>query len=148
VSFRGVRFPATVVIVLVVLVVVACNGSGPKEVEVRLKEWEVATSPVEVKSGRITFDVRNDGTRAHELIVVKEDLPPGELPLAAAGVDKGRLNVRAVMDPLAPGDSQQLATTLSPGKYVLLCNVIDGAAPTASASHYRNGMATSLLVLP
>lgn len=133
---------------LMVLVSVACGGGSPQEVEVRLKEWSVSASVGELKAGKTTFVATNEGTGAHELLVIKEDLPPDELPLADVGVDEKRVNVRGVIDEVAPGGTQRLTLDLSPGKYVLLCNVVDLSAGATAASHYRNGMATSLLVLP
>ncbi len=89
--------------------------------------------------------------RAHDFVIVKSDLPPGELPLTNGAVDISKLNLEGSAGPIAPGpapaDDEGYTVNLSPGKYVLFCDIVIGEGANA-VSHYRNGMYTSFLVEP
>lgn len=64
-------------------------------------EFKIALGSTELKAGKITFDVKNDGKIPHDL--------------AIKGGEKTKL--------IQPGGSAQLMVTLKPGKYHLYCTV-------------------------
>lgn len=64
-------------------------------------EFKIALGSTELKAGKITFDVKNDGKIPHDL--------------AIKGGEKTKL--------IQPGGSAQLNVTLKPGKYHLYCTV-------------------------
>jgi uncharacterized cupredoxin-like copper-binding protein len=64
-------------------------------------EFKIALKSTELKAGKITFDVKNDGKIPHDL--------------AIKGGEKTKL--------IQPGGSAQLSVTLKPGKYHLYCTV-------------------------
>ncbi len=135
--------------------VVACGGGGSNNksnapvastVTVSLKEWSVEASVQQVKPGTVTFSVTNAGTMPHDFVVIKSDLPPEQLPVDADGrVIESKVNTLGRIDAFAAGSMQTLSLDLTPGKYLLICNVVDtsGSKPV---SHYENGMVASLLV--
>jgi hypothetical protein len=133
------------------LAAAACGGGGDStpetHVTVSLSEWEIAIEPASARAGDVTFKFENEGELAHNLVIVKSDLPPGELPTTDGVVDKSKLNVDGGAGPIAPGppppDDEGYTVALSPGKYVLFCDVV-----AAGESHYRNGMYVSMLVEP
>ena len=94
-------------------------------------------------AGDITFTVTNTGTVEHEMIILKTDTPFDQLPVTDAGdppapvttgankVDEAD-NVGETGDPnLQPGDTRTFTANLTPGHYVLVCNL---------AGHYQMGM--------
>ena len=88
-----------------------------------------------MRAGRVTFVVRNDGTRAHELVVLRSDRPAGRLPIKGGkAVEAGR---RGEIPPIPSGGSKRLTLTLRTGKYVLLCNLM---------GHYQAGQFSALRV--
>ena len=129
--------------------VVACGGGGDGVVEsrlaVRFSEWEIGVVAAEVRAGEVTFGLSNEGSLAHNLVIVKSDLPAGELPVVDGRVEVSKLNVVGGAGPIAPGtpDEEVYEISLSAGKYVLFCDVVSGGE-----SHYRNGMYVALLVEP
>lgn len=132
----------------VALFLIGCGGDGAAAVKVTLEEWSVAVEPVQVRPGGLRLAVRNGGQREHELLVIKSDLPPGELPLSSSGrVDEDKVNITARLPALAAGGEAELTFVASPGKYLLICNRVEPAAAGPAAGHYRNGMVTPLLVL-
>jgi uncharacterized cupredoxin-like copper-binding protein len=70
-------------------------------VEVKETEFKIALPSTELKAGKVTFDVKNDGKIQHDLAIV--------------GGQKSEL--------IAAGDSAKLTVTLKPGKYELYCSV-------------------------
>ena len=145
---------AAVTVVVLALGSISCSGSDSptkSTVNVTLSEWEIAAEPGTVKAGDVTFEVRNSGEMAHDFVIVKSDLPPGELPTSDEAVDMSRLNLEGSAGPFAPGTATTgengYTVNLSPGKYVLLCDIVTREGGDVE-SHYRNGMYTSFLVEP
>jgi uncharacterized cupredoxin-like copper-binding protein len=112
----------------------------------------VVTFQSSVKTGDVTFTVKNVGTILHELIVLKTDTPFDKLPVVdggdppapvTSGADKvdEATNVGETGDPnLKPGDTRVFVIKkMAPGKYVLVCNL---------ARHYGLGMTAPFTVVP
>jgi uncharacterized cupredoxin-like copper-binding protein len=127
---------------------VAPSVSGPAStVRVTLGEWSVATDVGEVPAGTVTFEVSNAGPdRAHEFVVLRTDIAPDDLPtdLDAAAIETtdGVERVGKI-DAIPVGETGQLTLGLSPGRYVLLCNINDAVE---EESHYQFGMRTGFTV--
>ena len=118
---------------------------GPVNVE--LAEWSVTANPSSVApivpEESITFTARNVGQFNHELVIIRTNLAPGDLPLASNGaIDESQVQVVGRIPAFAPGESRTASFSLSAGSYVLACNLVSG-----TTSHYQNGMRTSFTVL-
>ena len=120
-------------LLFLVLAFAACGGAPKGTVRVALDEFEVVPKPSSVDAGQVRFEQTNPGTIDHELVVIKTDLAPDELPLRAAEVDlkAPTLEVAARDERLRPGAKRTLRTRLRTGRYVLICNV---------PGHYQSGM--------
>jgi uncharacterized cupredoxin-like copper-binding protein len=129
----------------------ACSGGGKSaaKVTVSLREWQIDTQPVEVRPGKVEFTVTNAGSQTHQFVVVKSDLPPGQLPTTANNtVDESKLNVAGSIVEIDPGVTATLQLELFSGKYIFICNLISsGNAGGPADPHYLNGMAASFFVL-
>ena len=108
-------------------------------------EWSINPVAGEIEPGLLRFEVANGGSLVHQLLVVKTDLRPAELPLLNDAVDEGKVNVVAKLDGVTPASKAALTLELSPGKYVLLCNRLEQTGG-AIIGHYRRGMYAGLLV--
>jgi uncharacterized cupredoxin-like copper-binding protein len=93
----------------------------------------------EAGEGTVVFKVRNEGSMAHQLIVIKNDLPPEQLPVANGAIAMSQVRVLESIDPIAPGATGEVRFDATPGKFVLVCNV---------PGHYQQGMAAAFLVEP
>ena len=103
-------------------------------------EWRVTVDAHESKVGEVSFTMTNEGTIAHEFLVVKTDFEPGKIPLGDNNRFDEKLAGLEVVDEIPewePGKTGTLKLKLDPGKYQLLCNI---------AGHYKNGMYTPLIV--
>jgi uncharacterized cupredoxin-like copper-binding protein len=104
-----------------------------------------------VRAGNVTFVVHNAGTIEHELLLFRTDTPFNQLPIVDGGdppapvptcadkVDEGP-KIAETGDPnLVPGETRSFtAPGLTPGKYVLMCNL---------AGHYGAGMRAAFTVV-
>lgn len=138
------KLGALVLGVVVAGLLVACGRDGGEatvrtEVGVSLKEWSVTPAMEEARQGTVVFEVRNEGSVAHQLIVIKNDLPPDHLPVANGAIATSQVRVLESIDPIAPGATSEVRFDATPGKFVLVCNV---------PGHYQQGMAASFLVEP
>lgn len=130
----------------------ACSSSEPapkaadttvaapprKTVAVTMKEFTLASAPASVPAGTVTFVVQNAGLIPHEFVVVKSDLAPDKLPqFEQKLVDEKQVQVLSRTAQFDAGKKQDVAASLTPGKYVLLCNV---------PSHYISGMYAAFTV--
>ncbi|HDR9482349.1 TPA: hypothetical protein QDC20_000490 [Burkholderia aenigmatica] len=94
-----------------------------------------------VKSGRVTLDVKNDAgnNMEHELVVLKTDLADDALPVSKGQVLEHKLRKIGEVEDIAPGKSKRMSFKLAPGHYALICN---------KPGHYEAGMHTALVVTP
>ena len=118
-------------------------------VHVTLKDFSVDPDQITAQAGWITFQAMNAGTMAHELVILRTDLNPANLPQIAEKDHKGSVTGlivnedHAAVEPIEeieefPADSlKEKKILLAPGRYVLFCNVPE---------HYTKGMYASLLV--
>lgn len=136
----------------VVLAGIGCSGgpaatAAPTSVTVTLSEWAVGTSVATARAGQVNFTVTNTGPAdTHEFVVIKTDLSLIALPTDATGkVDEGLGGMTVVdeIEDILVGTTESLAVTLTPGAYVLICNIYD---ETENEAHYQEGMRTSFTV--
>lgn len=123
-------------------VLTGCGGgqsgaSAARALSVTERDFAVR-APKRASAGDVVFRVRNQGPDDHELIVVRAD---AALPIRGDGltVDEGALEHAEVgaLEPGEPGHLRELRVHLSPGRYVLFCNM---------AGHYFGGMRSVLVV--
>ena len=97
-------------------------------------------APKVLPAGNVVFRVANKGPVAHELLVVR-DTADDALPMRTDGltVDEDRLT-RSEIGVLEPADAhavRNLSLDLTPGRYVLFCNM---------SGHFLGGMHRVLIV--
>ena len=117
--------------------------------QVTLKDFSVHPSQTTVKAGWITFQAVNAGTMTHELVILRTNLNPARLPQTEEKDNNGTVTGHIVNEEHAaveaieeieefPADSlKEKKILLTPGRYVLFCNVPE---------HYTKGMYASLVV--
>ena len=95
----------------------------------------LTATPTSVPAGDVTFTVKNTGTIDHEMVVLKTDTAFDQLEVGKTEADKvdESANIGETGDPaLKPGETRSFTITgMTPGKYVLVCNI---------AKHYAMGM--------
>jgi uncharacterized cupredoxin-like copper-binding protein len=112
--------------------------AGVRSVTVTERDFGIV-APKVVSAGDLVLRVHNDGPDAHELIVVR--LTGSRLPMRTDGltVDEESLQRREAGS-LEPGEAhatRELKVDLTPGRYVLFCNM---------AGHFMGGMHAVVVV--
>jgi uncharacterized cupredoxin-like copper-binding protein len=106
------------------------GGGGGETVVTMGKPSEYAMTPVpaEISAGTVTFQVKNEGTLVHEMVVIKTDKGAANLGTDGEADENGAVD--EVAD-LPVGESKTLELDLAAGKYALVCNI---------PGHYAAGM--------
>jgi uncharacterized cupredoxin-like copper-binding protein len=110
-------------------------------VDVLLDDFKVRRDAAVVPAGTVSFRIRNQGPTTHEVIVVRTDRAPGKLPLQSDGLtvdEEGEgIDFLDEVEGLDIDDRETLDLNLTPGHYVLYCNL---------EGHYLGGMYAALTV--
>ncbi len=114
------------------------KAAAPPAVAIRERDFHIE-APSQLAAGEYTLHITNDGATDHELIVAPT--VNGSLPLRADGltVDEEAIESQepGSLEPGRPGSHRTLTVHLSPGRYVLFCNM---------EGHYMAGMHTEVVV--
>ena len=144
--------------VSVLALVGACGGSSggasaspsvagvASTVEVKLQEFAVIPDVASVPAGMVTFAIENTGPDdVHEFVVLRTDLAADALPVDADGAvteDADGVTLIGEAEEIAVGGTTQLDVDLEPGKYVLICNILQTEPDGSLEAHYKVGMRT------
>lgn len=113
-------------------------GSPAEKVSVELKQWSVTPDKVQLAAGSVIFKAKNTGTVAHELVILRTDLPADALPVVDKKVEEEKVGKKiGEIEEVAPGTEKEVTLDLPAGSYVLFCNVEE---------HYQNGMRSAFTV--
>ena len=144
--------PIAIVAVLVLSLGGGADAGGA--FKVTLDEWSIAPDQAKLRAGKVTFVAENAGKLEHELLVIRTNRDPDELPVGLEGpaltlpgmelvlgtphkhgeaFDLGSLKSKHIR----AGASRRDVVTLTKGRYVLLCNL---------PGHYQAGQRASLIV--
>jgi uncharacterized cupredoxin-like copper-binding protein len=132
-------------VTVVAVVASACGGARPSDTTevptlfADMSDFKIAIDHPSIAAGHVVIGIRNRAAMLHELKVIKTDLAPDQLPVdgATAKVREDGIQKVGGLDNISGGASRKLVVELTPGKYVLICNV---------AGHYQLGMRVGLEV--
>lgn len=125
--------------------VVEPKPDGATQVDVSLAEWNVSPASATAPAGEIYFLASNEGDDPHELVVVKSDLDPADLPIEDGAVVEDELDFRGEIEGFAPGTRASGVFDLEAGDYVLFCTIVEEEGGELE-SHYELGMHTAFTV--
>lgn len=115
----------------------SCGAGSPPDVTVDLTDTTVALDRTEIPSGHRVIAIHNGGTGVHELEVLRTDLAPQALPYDPKSAQAAERDKIAERENIPVGTTKRLSADLTPGSYVLLCNL---------PGHYAAGMRGALIV--
>ena len=115
----------------------AADAPSGSQVVAELGDYKITVSVPSVKAGTIKIGVRNLGNMEHSFQVLKTDLPPDKLPVDGASAKAKEDGKVGEIASIAAGKSAAVTLDLTPGKYVLICNI---------AGHYQLGMHAAFTV--
>jgi uncharacterized cupredoxin-like copper-binding protein len=136
----------------------AAGGLLGDHVNVRLQEYSIVVRPPAVKAGKVRFTIENKGTMTHEMVLLRAPsadalpkvTPESAATAAALGADArlvGDVDEEAIPESDKPGEAQveqgktvTKTITLTPGTYVMICNIDTTLADGTVVSHFQRGM--------
>jgi uncharacterized cupredoxin-like copper-binding protein len=137
----GVKFPPTSTTAAPAAEKVSVPGTSSMNIE--LREFRIGSPTTTVSPGQVTFEIGNEGTVQHELLLFKSDLDPSKYPHDTDGsIQEDGAGISKVSDGdnINVGGSQtRLVDLTAPGRYLLVCNL---------PGHFKSGMFTPLIVEP
>ena len=135
---------AAALVAIVALVASGCGGgaatndtSETPNVYIEMSDFKLVPDHPAVAAGHVVLGIRNHASMQHELKVIKTDLAPDQLPVDGATAKASEDGKVGELLNISGGASRKLVLELTPGKYVLICNV---------AGHYQLGMRVGLEV--
>lgn len=121
------------------------SGESDTEVHGRLSEYAIDLDIDTVSAGLVELEFENLGAEPHEVAIVRGD-DPATLPTTEDGaVDDEAVGDDLVgeIEPFASGETCAGTFDLSPGTYLLVCNIVEEDEHEA---HFAEGMVTTLTV--
>jgi uncharacterized cupredoxin-like copper-binding protein len=109
--------------------------TAASDLTIKMSEFAFDPDDATAKAGAVNITAPNEGNVAHELVLLKTDADPADLPMEGDEVDEST-SVGEIAD-VQPGDTKSQTFDLKPGKYVMVC---------ALPGHYEGGMYGSLTV--
>jgi len=128
------------------------SALAKEKLHVELREWNVTLNKESVRAGDVTVTVSNKGREEHELVFLKldTDSPVGRLPVNRdGGIDEDTMDfgtLVAEIEELEPGKRKRDTFRLSPGRYAVVCNMIEEEPDGEIEAHYSMGMSALLTV--
>ena len=124
--------------------------SGTTSVSVGLQEFSIAPSVASVPAGTLKFVAKNSGPDdIHEMVVLRTDLDAAALPVDKDGkADEEADGITSIGETgdVAVGETKEASFDLAPGKYVLICNIVQTEPDGSIEAHYKVGMRTAFTV--
>ena len=117
--------------------------SGGGSLTINMSDYAFTPNGASTKAGTVKISTPNQGQLPHELVLLKTDKSPGSLPTLSNGeVDEEGLEASGVESPgeiedVGPGQTKSGTLKLTPGRYVMICNL---------PGHYKQGMYGTLTV--
>jgi uncharacterized cupredoxin-like copper-binding protein len=113
------------------------GGSAPV---IRMDDYSFSPKDATATAGRVKITAPNDGKVVHELVLLKTNRDPGSFEVSGGEVDEKALEESGAKIPgeiadVPPGKSKTMTVDLTPGNYVMICNL---------PGHYQRGMYGSL----
>lgn len=113
----------------------ATQTTASHALTIRMTEYAFDPDDAVAKAGKVTISAPNAGDTVHELVLLKTDADPANLPKKGDEVDEST-SVGEIAD-VEPGSTKKATFKLAPGTYAMVC---------ALPGHYDGGMYGSLTV--
>ncbi len=124
-----------------------CSVSPGDKVAVGLDEWKIDVAPSSVRSGRVQFEIDNDGELTHNLVLIRK-ADVSQLALTPeGGVDVALDRPIDEIEDLRPGNYLAASPNVLAGDYLLVCTITEGPDGQPQ-NHFQSGMWAKLKVVP
>jgi hypothetical protein len=131
------------------------GSCGWESVSFSTVDYDFEDLPDSLEAGPVSFELQNDGTEAHELVLLRKDdgLTLSTEELLALPQEEGESMVTfiGVAEPVPAGEGSHMVAELEPGDYVAVCFIPTGTTsfdgpPGDGPPHMAHGMFADLTV--
>lgn len=147
-------------ILLPIFLIIAAPVSASDEksgesdaIELQMHEWKLMLNKDKVKAGKVGFNVQNKGKEEHELVLIKlndKKLGADQFPVNQHGsVDEKNMpfgEIIGEIEDVKAGEKARKTFSLQPGRYALICNIVEKEPDGSIEAHYKMGMRALLEV--
>lgn len=124
------------------------TAKGTHNITVSMSEWTME-APATVPAGTVTIDAVNDGGKPHEILVVRAESSKGFVVDETGKVDEDKFaegTLLGEIEEFEAGTSKSGTFDLSPGTYVLFCNIVEKQPDGSYESHFLKKMESTITV--
>ena len=114
---------------------------------ITVKEWKVLLDKAEVSAGDLVVTVNNQGEEIHELVIIRlidSKTLIEELPVNKHGaIDEEKMEFGTIVGEIEDLEPHKVSTSrfkLQPGRYAIVCNMLEQEPDGSMESHYSMGM--------
>jgi len=135
---------------------VQASGVVPSATTVTLQEYTMTPHAAILKAGDVRLSVNNVGSVTHEMVLVKEPSVSALPIVQTATADRavGDVNEEAIpgsskmgeTGDVKPGKTVIKTFKLTPGTYVMFCNIDDKNPDGTVLNHFHHGMSATITV--
>jgi hypothetical protein len=150
---RGVGVVLTAAVVMVFVCTTDAGAARkPRNITIKLQEFTIIPLPTdEVKAGTFRMKAINKGTSTHEMVLVRAASATALPTVTTAGGERdvGAVDEEAIPEEatvgetgdVKPGKTVTKTFRLTPGHYVMFCNIDD-----SDGNHFAKGMSSPFIV--
>lgn len=140
------------VVATAVAVIAPAWAAKKNKLEVEIREWNLTLSEEKLPAGEVEVSVKNKGKETHELVFIKLNTNDavGRLPVDKnGGIDEATMTwgkLVGEVEGLDSGKKDKITLNLKPGRYAVICNMIEKEPDGTIEAHYSMGMSAQLTV--
>jgi len=143
---------ATALVATAVAATAPAWAAKKTKLDVEIREWNLTVSEERIPAGEVEVSVKNKGKEAHELVFIKVNTNDavGRLPVDKDGaIDEKAMTWGKLIDEvegMEPGKKEKITLNLKPGRYAIICNMVEQEKDGTIEAHYSKGMSAELIV--
>ncbi len=140
------------VVVTTVAAIAPAWAAKKSKLDIEIREWNITVGAEAIPAGEVDVSVKNKGKEVHEIVIMKlsSNDPVGRLPVDKDGaIDEKTMTFGKIIDEfegMDPGKKDKKTLNLKPGRYAIICNMVEQEKDGTIEAHYSKGMAAELKV--
>lgn len=143
---------ATAIVATAIAAAAPAWAAKKSKLDIEIREWNLTLSEEKIPAGEIEVTVKNKGKEVHEIVFIKLNTTDAvsRLPVGKNGeIDEKSMTWGKLIDEvegLESGKKEKITLNLKPGRYAVICNVVETEPDGSIEAHYSMGMSAQLTV--
>lgn len=143
---------ATAIVATAIAAAAPAWAAKKSKLDIEIREWNLTLSEEKIPAGEIEVTVKNKGKEVHEIVFIKLNTTDAvsRLPVGKNGeIDEKTMTWGKLIDEvegMESGKKEKITLNLKPGRYAVICNVVETEPDGSIEAHYSMGMSAQLTV--